>query len=411
MPRTVHVPKLRKHPKGSVVVLDGKYFYCGPFGSVEATQKYDRLIAQWLANGRQLPPPEPDQSGLTIDDLLLAYWKFVKSYYVKDGRPTSEQDTIRQALRFVRTLYGPTLAAAFTPLALKAVRQAMIDHPITHKFKVKDKETGEVRRESRVLRHGLSRRVINKQIGRIKRLFGWAVENELLPVEVHRALACIRGLRKDKTAAREKAPVRPVSEAHIQAVLPLVPPVIRTMILVQRLCGGRPQDLVEMKPRDIDRSGAVWMYWPCRHKSEHHERERIVFLGPRAQALLAPYLKTTQPDEYVFSPIRAEAARLAAIRQKQGLAPDRPAKDRGKWALRDHYDAASYRRAIRRACKKAGLPIWFPLQLRHSAGTAIRQKYGLEASQAVLGHSELTVTQVYSDVDLNTARKVMAEVG
>jgi hypothetical protein len=308
LPRTVNVPKLREHPKGSIVVLDGKYFYCGPFASAEATQKYDRLIAQWLANGRQLPPPEPDQAGLTIDDLLLAYWKFVKTYCVKDVRPTSEQDTIRQALRFVRKLYGPTSAAAFTPLALKAVRQAMIDHSITHKVKVKDKETSEVRWETRVLRHGLSRRVINKQIGRIKQLFGWAVENELLPVEVYRAQACIRGLRKDKSAAREKAPVRPVSEEHVQAVLPLVPPVIRTMILVQRLCGDQRQGLVEMKPLDIDRSGAVWMYWPCRHKSEYHERERVVFLGPRAQRLLTPYLNAIRPDEYVFSPIRSETA-------------------------------------------------------------------------------------------------------
>jgi integrase len=287
----------------------------------------------------------------------------------------------------------------------------MINHPITHKVKVKDEQTGKVRLEVCVLRYGLTRRVINKQVGRIKRMFSWAVENELVSVSVHRGLARVTGLRKDKTAAREKAPVKPVIDAHIQAVLPLVPPTIRTMILVQQLCGGRPQDMVEMKPRDIDKSGKVWMYRPGRHKSEHHERERIVFLGPRAQALLSPYLCAIGPDEYVFSPIRSETARLAAIRQKRELSPKQRKKDRGKWSLRDHYDTASYRRAIRRGCKKAGIPIWFPLQLRHSAGTTIRQKYGLEASQAVLGHSELTVTQVYSEVDLNTAQRVMAEMG
>jgi hypothetical protein len=182
LPRTVNVPTLRKHPKGSVVVLDDKYFYCGPFASAEATQKYDRLIAQWLANGRQLPSPEPDRAALTIGDPLLAYWRSVKTYCVRDGRPTSEQDTIRQALRFVRKLCGSTPAAAFTPLALKAVRQTMIDHPITHKVKIEDKGTGEVRWETRVLRHGLSRRVINKQIGRIKRMCGEvAVVEALLP--------------------------------------------------------------------------------------------------------------------------------------------------------------------------------------------------------------------------------------
>ena len=72
---------------------------------------------------------------------------------------------------------------------------------------------------------------------------------------------------------------------------------------------------------------------------------------------------------------------------------------------------ASYRRAIRRACLKAGLPLWHPNQLRHLRGTEIRRNYGLEASQAVLGHAELSVTQVYADVDREAARKIMAEVG
>jgi site-specific recombinase XerD len=51
------------------------------------------------------------------------------------------------------------------------------------------------------------------------------------------------------------------------------------------------------------------------------------------------------------------------------------------------------------------------LQLRHTAGTLIRKKFGLEASQAVLGHAERSVTQVYSEVDLAAARNVMAEIG
>jgi hypothetical protein len=192
------------------------------------------LIAEWLANGRRLPSPQPEKSEITIDELLLAYLTFVKSYNVKDGRPTSEQDTIRQALRFVRKLFGPTPGTAFTPPTLKAIREAMINHPITHKVKVKDETTGKVRLEVRVLRYGLSCRVINKQVGRIKRMFSWAVENESVPVRVHRTLASVKGLRNDKTAARDKAPVKLLIDAHIQAVMPFVPPTIRTMILVQR---------------------------------------------------------------------------------------------------------------------------------------------------------------------------------
>ena len=51
-----------------------------------------------------------------------ASWRHAEAYYVKDGRPTSEQSCIRGALRFVRRLYGHTPARDFTPAALKAVR-------------------------------------------------------------------------------------------------------------------------------------------------------------------------------------------------------------------------------------------------------------------------------------------------
>jgi integrase len=183
------------------------------------------------------------------------------------------------------------------------------------------------------------------------------------------------------------------------------------MIQVQLLCAGRPQDVIELKPCDIDRAGPVWEFRPGRHKTEHHDRERIVYLGPRAQALLGPYLEGIGPDEYVFSPRRSEEARLAELRRRRGLPQQAVAKDRGKWNLRDRYDTGSYRRAVRRACKKAAIPAWCPLQLRHSSATLIRKLYGLEASQAALGHTELGVTQVYAEKDLDLARKVMAEIG
>lgn len=429
MSRTPRIPSYRLHKASgqAVVVLGGRSFYLGKFGSSASRVEYERILSEWLSNHR-LPLASATENAktgssrepLTVEELIHAYWQHVQRYYVKNGQATSEQDTIRQALRFVRKPYGPTLVQDFSPLALKAVRQAMIEHPITRQVKVRDPkmgkvvldpQTGKPKTEVKVYGNGLARRHINKQIGRIKRMFSWAVENELVPVEVFQALARVKGLRKDKTMAREKSDIEPVDESHVQAVVPRVPPTVRTMILVQHLCGGRPQDMVEMKPKDIDRSGPIWEYRPNRHKTEHRDRERVVFIGPKAQALLRPYLENLGPDDYVFSPLRAETARLTALRQERGLPLHKPSADRGKWNLRDHYDVASYRRAIRRACKKAGIPVWFPLQLRHSAGTAIRKKYGLEASQAVLGHAELGVTQVYAEVDRETARRVMGEIG
>lgn len=67
--------------------------------------------------------------------------------------------------------------------------------------------------------------------------------------------------------------------------------------------------------------------------------------------------------------------------------------------------------SIRRACLKAGVPISFPNQLRHPAGTEIRKRFGLEASQAMLGHAEQGVAQVYAEVDRETVCRSMGEVG
>jgi len=374
-----------------VVTLAGKDHYLGPHGSPESRQAYERLVAEWLASRQRPPEPVAGLPDLTINELLLAYWDHVRSYYVKDGKPTSEPDTIRQALRPVRELYGDTRAVDFGPLALKAVRGAMIDR-------------------------GWCRSFINNQVNRVKKLFAWAAAEELLPLATYQALTTVPGLQKGRSEAREKPPVRPVPQEHVEAVLPRVSPTVATMIRVQQLAGMRPQEVILMRAVDIDRTDpACWAYRPHRYKSEHRDRDRVIFLGPRCQELLRPYLDY-DPAGYLFSPRRAEAQRRAELgaRRKRPLTPAqrarRPKAD-PKRAPGDLYDDGAYRKAIRRECKRLGIPIWFPHQLRHNAASEIRRKYGLEASQAVLGHSELGTTQIYAEVDRTAARRIMGEVG
>jgi integrase len=155
---------------------------------------------------------------------------------------------------------------------------------------------------------------------------------------------------------------------------------------------------------EIDRSGPVWEYRPASHKSDHRgdggeASDRVVFLGPQAQAALAPFVAGAGGG-YLFSPRRAQRARV----RERGLAG--PGAPRG-----ERYSVGGYRQEVRRGCDRAGVPRWVPLQLRHAAGTEIRRLFGLERAQAVLGHRELGVTQVYAEVDREAARAVMAEVG
>lgn len=78
-------PKYRKHKASgqAIVTIDGKMFYLGPHGTKTSKQEYDRLIGEWLANGRSLPTTV---KVMTVSTLAAAYLKFAKSYYVKNGK-------------------------------------------------------------------------------------------------------------------------------------------------------------------------------------------------------------------------------------------------------------------------------------------------------------------------------------
>jgi integrase len=392
MPSANRPPTYRLHKARNcaVVTIDGRNHYLGGFGSAESHEKYARLIAEWRGNGKHLLPTKPvrpTMRPMTIDALILAYFRHVQTYYVKDDLPTSEQDNIRQALRFVHRLYGATSALEFGPLALKNVRQAMIEA-------------------------GRSRKLINKDMSRVRGMFSWAVENELLPVHTHQALKRVRGLRKGRSAARETVPVAPVPEESILATLPHLSPQVAAMIQLQLLSGARPQEVISIRPCEVITSGDVWVYQPRSHKTEHFDRGKVIVLGPQAQAILRPWLDR-DPELHCFVPAEVAAwqRRRSSGREEEispiegehaAVLPRAPGQK---------YTRHSYRTAITRACRRAGIPSWSPRQLRHSRATLIRKVYGLEAAKAVLGHSDTKITEIYAERDLELAMKIMREIG
>jgi integrase len=392
MPHTNRPPTYRLHKARNcaVVTLDGRSHYLGKYGSPESHEKYARLIAEWRGNARHLLPstaPSRADQRLSINDLILAYFRHVQVYYVKDGRPTSEQDNIRQALRYVRKLYGCCLAAEFGALALKNVRQAMIEA-------------------------GRSRKLINKDINRIRAMFGWAVENELLTVQVYQSLRLVKGLRSGRSAAKETAPVKPVLEESVQAILGHLSPQVAAMIRLQLLCGARPQEVMTIRPCEVDTTGDVWLYQPRSHKTQHFDRGKVIVLGPRAQEVLRVWLNR-DPETYCFVPAEVTTWHYGRSRRRETTVP----KIEGttpKSTLRApgvRYTRHSYRVAVQRACKRSGTPIWSPGQLRHTRATRIRQDYGLEAAKAVLGHTDTKITEIYAERDLELAMRIMREIG
>jgi integrase len=403
-----------------VVTLNGHDYYLGPHGTKASRIEYDRLIAEWLAQGRHLAVP--GTTDLTVVELCAAFLRYAKTCYVKDGQPTSTLKGVERAINPLAHLYGRTPVMEFGPKRLKALRHGLL-------------QSGRINRAT-----------INKRMGIIKQMFEWGVAEELVPPAVYQALSAVKGLRKGRTAAREPVPVKPITGEVVEATLPHLPSVVADMVRFQRFTGVRPGEVCQLRPMDVDRSQEVWQYRPTSHKTEHCGKERVIYIGPKAQEVLRPYLLRAA-DTYCFSPVESKKQWLEArhaVRKTPlscGNAPGSNRKLDPKRQPNIRYSKDAYNRAIQRGCESAfGMPrelrristklpteerkqlqelaanwraehCWSPNQLRHAAGTEIRRQFGLEAAQVVLGHAKADVTQVYAERDMALAAEIMQKIG
>jgi site-specific recombinase XerC len=118
-----------------------------------------------------------------VDELAIRYFEHARQHYRKNGDETSEVTSIRSALQLLVKADGTTRVQQYGPLKLQALRARMIDA-------------------------GWRRKSINKQIGRIRRMFKWGVSQELVPSDTLVALNSVAGLRAGRSKAIESAPSR-----------------------------------------------------------------------------------------------------------------------------------------------------------------------------------------------------------
>jgi integrase len=412
----------------AVVVLGKKTFYLGKFGLEATTQNYHRVVAERLANNRQLRV-DPEQ--ITVKEMLARFWLHAETHYVRSsGRASSELGNYQTVMRYVKKLYADTPACKFGPMALRVVREQMVQQ-------------------------GWCRKSVNRMVGRVKGIFRWATEQELIPGGVYHSMMALAGLRKGYSDAPESQAVRPVPMELVMGIKPFVSSQVWAMIELQLLTAARSGELCSLRPCDPDRSGWIWMYRPSDHKTAYRDMERIIYIGPRAQRVLAKFMLRA-PESFCFSPAEAyrkylqERSESRVTPEGHGNCAGRNRAENPQRFPGEQYDVSSYRRAITRACDLAfPLPAhlgrrrksprrleseqewlqrltpaekqeirqwrkayrWHPHQLRHNAATEVRKEFGLETARIILGHHSPAVTLIYAEADHKKAVEAMEKVG
>ncbi len=414
---TGKTPKYRRHKASGrgVVTIGGRDVYLpGKHGSTESKAAYARLIGEWRA-GAKLAPAEAEE--ITIVELIAQYADFAKGYYrspiiqhadgtTTGGENTKEYSDVCRAAGMLRADYGRTPVAQFGPRGFIATRQKLIDE-------------------------GLTRGVVNAHMGRIRRMFRWGVEMQIVAPATLAGLEAVRDLSPGRCDAPEGDIVHPVSEAVFHKTLTALPATIADMLRVLMLTGARAGEICVMRRCDIDESGRIWIFRPYTHKNAYRRHDRRIFIGPECQRIITPYL-TANLTAYLFRPCESEARRLAENHAKRvtplscGNKPGKGKRSRRR-APGELYDAQAIGRAVRRACEKLyplpdGLSEdearrwkkanwWHPHQVRHAAGERFRREQGLVVAGVLLGHKSLVTSERYAGPDVAAAAELIGRVG
>ena len=316
-------------------------------------QAYEAKLLERRLRGGQSAPVKINAGLLPVTQLCQQFMTWARANY-----SASEVTVLEIAVAALTQARGRALVVDIGPSDIHAVRDVL-------------------------LQRNLARSTINGAVARMKRIFKWGVERELVPAVVSHGIDAVSPLRPGE--AKATAPVTPVADEAIRAVLQCVPPPVADMMRLQLLTAARGGELCIMRPQDVDREAAVWLYRPQAHKTRHRGRTRVIYIGPKGQGILRPYL-FRRPEDYCFAP-------------------------EGAGAKRAHYTPDVYRKAIRRACERLNIGVWTPHQLRHTAATRINARANEDAARIMLGHASVATTQIYAEVDHQKAMRLAEEVG
>jgi integrase len=353
------IPRMCLHKRsGRAYVTDpatGTEVPLGIYGTPEAEAAY----AEWVRLFLQRRPGEPAPKGPTVGEVLDAFWEHSQTYYVKGGRPTSELWFIKALIRLLASRYGRRPATNFGRTEVVELRENF-------------------EKEGKLLR-----KTANKKLRMIGQIWHWAADRGMVPAAAWHEIKAVKPLAQGRTPLKESPGVPPVPWAHVEAVLPLLPDDLRTLTLLCWHTGMRPGEAVALTAAELDLSAEPWVYRPGGHKTAHHGKDRLVYLGPKAREVLTPFLAG------------GSGGWLFPSSRKDGR----------------HRSVHSWEEILKDRCPKAGVPVWMPNQLRHARLTEVRRVAGLEAAQVIGGHARADVSEIYAERDATLAMRVAEESG
>ena len=380
--RSTSAPSYRLHKATGQarVTIYGKTYYLGQHGTELSEQRYRQHLADYWKPG---PTPKVDLSPITgvvtITHLAIDFATYAKNKY---GNKPEWNNQIKPVLKYIRETYGHLPASEFGPLRLESYRQHLADK-------------------------GLSRLVVKRKSNYVVKMFQQAVKIERIPVQLWQRLLAI-GPVEMKTKPKRKRKAVPLE--IVAATQNELTPVLSDMVEVHRLIGARPTEVCAMRPCDIDRSQAVWIYTPASHKTEHHGHDRRITIGPQAQAVLSRYLLRDE-QAFCFTPSEAyeQHQERRSENRKTPLNQGRAIVRAAARAFPAPEDVQKDQNKLKQWLAKYS---WRPNQLRKSAATTARKEMDLETAQLVLGHaSKKTTEQFYAEMDSERAIEFAQKFG
>ena len=398
-PRTRRLPKIGRHSSGQArVTLGGVVHYLGRYGSLEAQRRYVELIEQWQRDGCRPPKRGVScvQSCTTVRDLLQLYLDTIDrtGRYQKAGRPTTQRRYVERVCR--------SFAEHCGDVPVGRLNKGLL---VTWRDRIEEDR-------------GQTRTTINKKQAAVKRMLAWAAERDLVPENVWHAMNSVRPLRRGEVGDRPERgkPRRAVTWAEVVQVAEQCSPQVAAMLRLQALTSMRPGEVVSMRWSDIDRSQTNhdgWVYRVRNGKTSHHGTETTYLLKDQAQAILAGFPAT--PNAHIFSPRTAMEERRLALRATRTSKVTKQTEQRDRGRRRTYADCwglNEYRRAVQRACTKAGIAPFTPHEVRHGAITHVARTAGLLAAQRGANHTSSQTTARYlhtSEADAASAAASLQE--